>query len=153
MARSRLYRSQFLQVNIRWKALDEIYKIYMLLHRSDINVSAEFRHLVFVFSALGDDRRQSWEERREDHEREDQDDHLRPAQLQRKMRRTDGSWRRLVRLPLRKRGIKTQDNNNYYIKKTCWHLFGTISFSIDHLLNFFHYLRPHETRFWPWRRR
>ena len=24
--------------NIRWKALDEIYKIYMLLHRSDLNI-------------------------------------------------------------------------------------------------------------------
>ena len=58
-ARSLLYRRQILQENIRWKALDEIYKMYMLLHRSDINVSAEFRHLVFVFSELGDDRRQS----------------------------------------------------------------------------------------------
>ena len=29
-ARSLLYRRQILQVNIRWKALDEIYKIYML---------------------------------------------------------------------------------------------------------------------------
>ena len=44
MARSRLYRSRFLQENIRWKALDEIYKIYMLLHRSDLNISANFRH-------------------------------------------------------------------------------------------------------------
>ena len=43
-ARSLLYRSQILQVNIRWKALDEIYKIYMLLHRSDLNISANFRH-------------------------------------------------------------------------------------------------------------
>ena len=34
-ARSLLYRLQILQENIRWKALDEIYKIYMLLHRSD----------------------------------------------------------------------------------------------------------------------
>ena len=25
----------------RWKALDEIYKIYMLLHRSDLNISAK----------------------------------------------------------------------------------------------------------------
>ena len=32
-ARSLLYRRQILQENIRWKALDEIYKIYMLLHR------------------------------------------------------------------------------------------------------------------------
>ena len=39
-ARSRLYRSQILQVNTRWKALVEIYKIYMLLHRSDLNISA-----------------------------------------------------------------------------------------------------------------
>ena len=44
MARSRPYRSRFLQVNTRWKALDEIYKIYMLLHRSDLNISANFRH-------------------------------------------------------------------------------------------------------------
>ena len=36
-ARSRLYRSQILQVNIRLKALDEIYKIYMLLHRSNFS--------------------------------------------------------------------------------------------------------------------
>ena len=38
-ARSLLYRRQILQVNIRWKALDEIYKIYMLVHRSDLNIS------------------------------------------------------------------------------------------------------------------
>ena len=31
-ARSLLYRRQILQENIRWKALDEIYKIYMRLH-------------------------------------------------------------------------------------------------------------------------
>ena len=37
-ARSLLYRRQILQVNIRWKALDEIHKIYMLLHRSDLNI-------------------------------------------------------------------------------------------------------------------
>ena len=29
-ARSLLYRRQILQENIRWKALDEIYKMYML---------------------------------------------------------------------------------------------------------------------------
>ena len=39
-AHSLLYRRQFLQENIRWKALDEIYNIYMLLHRSDLNISA-----------------------------------------------------------------------------------------------------------------
>ena len=42
-ARSLLYQRQILQVNIRWKALDEIYKIYMLLHRSDLNISEIFR--------------------------------------------------------------------------------------------------------------
>ena len=42
-ARSLLYRRQILQVNVRWKALDEIYKIYMRLHRSDLNVSEHFR--------------------------------------------------------------------------------------------------------------
>ena len=38
-----LYRRQILQVNIRWKAPDEIYKIYMLLHRSDLNISKQIR--------------------------------------------------------------------------------------------------------------
>ena len=42
-ARSLLYRRQILQDNIRWKALDEIYKICMLLHRSDLNISENFR--------------------------------------------------------------------------------------------------------------
>ena len=42
-ARSRLYRSQFLQVNTRLKALDEIYKIYTLLHRSAFKISAKLR--------------------------------------------------------------------------------------------------------------
>ena len=53
-ARSLLYRRQILQVNIRWKALDEIYKIYMLLHRSDLNSSEIFRqfflHLLAKFA-------------------------------------------------------------------------------------------------------
>ena len=40
-ARSRLYRRQILQINIRWKALDEIYKMYILLHRSDLKISAK----------------------------------------------------------------------------------------------------------------
>ena len=39
-ARSRLYRSRLLQVNTRLRALDELYKIYVLLHRSDISISA-----------------------------------------------------------------------------------------------------------------
>ena len=42
-ARSLLYRRHILQENIRWKALDEIYKIYMLLHRSDLNISEKIR--------------------------------------------------------------------------------------------------------------
>ena len=37
-AGSLLCRRQILQENIRWKALDEIYKIYMLLHRSDLKI-------------------------------------------------------------------------------------------------------------------
>ena len=49
-ARSLLYRRQFLQVNIRWKALDEIYKMYMLLHRSDINISEISRQTCSHFS-------------------------------------------------------------------------------------------------------
>ena len=48
-ARSLLYRRQILQENIRWKALDEIYKIYMLLHRSDLNISEKFRQNFFAF--------------------------------------------------------------------------------------------------------
>ena len=48
-ARSLLYRRQILQENIRWKALDEIYKIYMLLHRSDLNISEIFRQIFFAF--------------------------------------------------------------------------------------------------------
>ena len=50
-ARSLLYRRQILQENIRWKALDEIYKIYMLLHRSDLNISEKNRQTFSHFSA------------------------------------------------------------------------------------------------------
>jgi len=50
-ARSLLYRRQILQVNIRWKALDEIYKIYMLLHRADLNISENFRQIFSHFLA------------------------------------------------------------------------------------------------------
>ena len=46
-ARSLLYRRQILQENVRWKALDEIYKIYMLLHRTDLKNSATIRPKVF----------------------------------------------------------------------------------------------------------
>ena len=48
-ARSLLYRRQVLQENFRWKALDEIYKIYMLLHRSDLNISDNFRQNFRIF--------------------------------------------------------------------------------------------------------
>ena len=32
----------------RWKALDEIYKIYVLLQRSDLNILAECVHICFL---------------------------------------------------------------------------------------------------------
>ena len=57
---SKLYRARSLlssvstpnlQDNIRWKALDEIYKIYMLLHRSDLNISENVRQTFFAFFA------------------------------------------------------------------------------------------------------
>ena len=48
-ARSLLYRRQILQVNMRWKALAEIYKIYMLLHRTDLNISENFRQNFRIF--------------------------------------------------------------------------------------------------------
>ena len=50
-ARSLLYRRQILQQNMRWKAFDEIYKIYMLLHRSDLNMSEIFRQFFPHFLA------------------------------------------------------------------------------------------------------
>ena len=42
-ARSRLYRSRCLQVNTRFKPLDEIYKIYTLLDRSEFKNSTKRR--------------------------------------------------------------------------------------------------------------
>ena len=39
-----------MQEIIRWKALDEIYKICMLLHRSDLNISEDFRQTFSNFS-------------------------------------------------------------------------------------------------------
>ena len=48
-ARYRLYRNQILQEYTRWKALDEIYKIYLVLHRSNLNISANFRRIVWRF--------------------------------------------------------------------------------------------------------
>ena len=51
-ARFSLYRRQILQQNIRWKALDEINKIYTLLHRSDLNISEMFRQTFSHFLAI-----------------------------------------------------------------------------------------------------
>ena len=51
-ARSRLYRSRILQVNTRLKALDEIYKIYTLLHRSAFKISAKFRQTFSRFHSF-----------------------------------------------------------------------------------------------------
>ena len=51
-ARSLLYRRQILQENIRWKALDEIYKIYMLLHRSDLNISEKSSNFFAFFGNI-----------------------------------------------------------------------------------------------------
>ena len=49
-ARSRLHRRRCLQVNTRWKAFDEVDKIYILLHRSDLEISARSdRNVVQVF--------------------------------------------------------------------------------------------------------
>ena len=48
-APSLLYRRQIFQENIRWKAPDEIYKICMLLHRSDLNISENFVKLFCIF--------------------------------------------------------------------------------------------------------
>ena len=48
-ARSLLYRRQILQENIRWKAFDEIYKIYMFLHRSELNISEIVRQFFRIF--------------------------------------------------------------------------------------------------------
>ena len=45
-ARSRLYRRRFLQVNTRWKALDEIYNISVPLHRSKLNIFRKFHQNV-----------------------------------------------------------------------------------------------------------
>ena len=43
-ARSPPYRSLISQPNARWKALDEIYQIYIPSHRSNLKISANFRH-------------------------------------------------------------------------------------------------------------
>ena len=48
-AHSLLYRRQILQENIRWKALDEIYKIYILLHRCNLKIF----YLFSFFQTIG----------------------------------------------------------------------------------------------------
>ena len=50
-ARSLLHRRQILQQNMRWKALDEVYKIYMLLRRSGLNNSENVRQTFSYFLA------------------------------------------------------------------------------------------------------
>ena len=52
-ARCLLYRRQILQVNTRWKAFDEICKIYILLHGSDLNISEDVRQFFRIFSFFG----------------------------------------------------------------------------------------------------
>ena len=46
-ARYRLYRRQILQENIRWKALDEIYKIYIYASLGDLHTFAPLRPQYF----------------------------------------------------------------------------------------------------------
>ena len=51
---SRLHRSQFLQQSTRSKALDEIYQIYMSLHRSDLTISAKLMYSPHHFAVRSD---------------------------------------------------------------------------------------------------
>ena len=51
-ARSLLYRRQILQVNTRWKAFDEIYKIYIRFQHSDLKMSAKSRPCFAVSKVL-----------------------------------------------------------------------------------------------------
>ena len=48
-ARYRLYERRSLQVNTRWKALEEIFKIHKPLHRSELQNVAKFRRTSFGF--------------------------------------------------------------------------------------------------------
>ena len=48
-ARSRLYRSRFLQVNTRWKALAEIYTMHSFAPLSDLKISLKIAELFSVF--------------------------------------------------------------------------------------------------------
>ena len=47
-ARSRLYRSQFLQVNTRWKALTEIYTMHSFAPFFNLKISAKNRQHFFA---------------------------------------------------------------------------------------------------------
>ena len=51
-ARSRLYRSRFLQANTRWKSFDEIYQIYIPFHLSDLNQSTNLHRECWWFVHL-----------------------------------------------------------------------------------------------------
>ena len=51
-ARSRLYRSQILQVNIGWKALAEIYTMHSFAPFSNLNVSLKIAEIVADFDKL-----------------------------------------------------------------------------------------------------
>ena len=48
-ARSRLYRRRCLQVKNRYKALDEICKMNILLHRANFEISANVRSSFCIF--------------------------------------------------------------------------------------------------------
>ena len=48
-ARSRLYRSRFLQVNTRWKALAEIYTMHSFAPLSNLKISVKNRWIVCCF--------------------------------------------------------------------------------------------------------
>jgi len=40
------------QLNIRWKVFDEMYKMYIILHRSGLKMSAKFRPNCLLFHLL-----------------------------------------------------------------------------------------------------
>ena len=48
-ARSRLYRSRFLQPNIRWKALAEIYKMHSFAPLSTFNFFPKIAEILLIF--------------------------------------------------------------------------------------------------------
>ena len=52
MARSRLYRRRFLQVNTRWKALAEIYTMHSFAPFFNLKMSAKNRQHFFAIEEL-----------------------------------------------------------------------------------------------------